>query len=322
VPEAIELERALQRAQTGDLRAVEKPLFAMVTEGHPDQSIILEALSQGFLECYQINGAIQCLDRWLELQPDNTQALSWRGQTHFLLGRWKDALRDYRQVVELDDEADDTRARLAHLLLTAHQAPDALEHFSVLHQRKPQDPDVIQGLARCQAELGEKEEAIQLLDQLLTMEPNHASGLAERGRLALELNQPTQAEPWLRRSLALAPRERQTLYSLYRCLEVLKRPGEAKQYQTAMLQIDADRERFDELRKALMNAPHDASLRCEMGQILLRNGQANEGRRWLESALNEDPQNQMAHRALADFYESAGNPRQAALHRRLLPRNP
>jgi tetratricopeptide (TPR) repeat protein len=316
VTEAIELERALQQAQKGDLHPVEKALHVIIEEGHPERTLVLEALSQGYLENYQLTWARDCLNQWLEIQPDNTQALSWRGQVHVLLGRSNDALRDYRRVVQLDNDADDARARLADLLLGSHEVTVALTHFERLQGKKPDDPEVLLGLARCQVELGQTDEAIQTLDRLLAIDPNHVLGLAERGRLALELNQPAEAERWLRRSLALAPFERETLYSMYRCLEFQKRPDEAKVFHETMERIDADRKRLDELRLAIMATPHDASLRCEMGQILLRNAQTKEGCRWLESALKEDPHDENAHTALAEFYEGSGDPRQAALHRR------
>ena len=77
---------------------------------------------------------------------------------------------------------------------------------------------------------------------------------------------------------------------------------EAEECSARIRRIDEDRKRLDELRTAIMAAPHDASLRCEMGLILLRNGQDKEGVRWLESVLREHPGHGAARQALEDHY--------------------
>jgi tetratricopeptide (TPR) repeat protein len=323
VPEAIDLERILGQAQRGDPNAVEGVLLSFIDRDHPDKALILEALAQGYLRTYQLAGALACLDRWLALQPDNTQALLWRGQTLLLLERRDAALADYRRVVELDPEEDEGRRKLAEVLLASHQTEEALSHFTRWHERQPDDPEALLGLARCQAELARTDEAIALLDRLLSRHPKQAAALALRGKLALEAGQTTEAERWLRRSLAAAPFERETLFSLHRCLQAQGRPEEAQKFLTAIERIDADRELLKQLRNAVHQAPHDAGPRCEMGRILLRNGQEREGRRWLESALREDPHHAPSHAALADSYERSGDRALAAQHRqRDLPRSP
>jgi predicted Zn-dependent protease len=225
-------------------------------------------------------------------------------------------LEDYRRVVELDPEDDEAGRKLAELLLSSHQASEALPYFLQWSRRQPDDPDAILGLARCQAELDRADEAIASLDRLLAVDPKHAAALALHGKLAFNAGQLIEAEKWLRRSLAVAPFERDCLYSLYRCLQSQDRPKDAQQCLEAVERIDADLERSRQLKQAIQKSPHDASLRCEMGRILLRNGQEREGRRWLESALKQDPDHAAAHAALADSYERAGDPLRAAQHRR------
>jgi predicted Zn-dependent protease len=315
VAEAVDLERALLRAQQGDLGPVEGGLLSFVERDHPDRTLILEALVQGYLGDYQLRRALHCLDLWLQAQPENTQALLWRAEVRRLVGRRDDALADYQRAVELDSEEDEGRAKLAELLLACHQAQRALDHFTRLGERKPGDRAVLLGLARCQAELGRREEAVRLLDELLSAEPGDAAALAERGKLALAEGQPAEAERWLRRSLALAPFERETIYHLYRSLQSQERAREAGELLRRMECIDRDREQLDRLKRAVLSAPHDPGLRCEMGRILLRNGQDREGRRWLEGALRQDPGHAPAHAALADWYERAGDRPRAAYHR-------
>jgi tetratricopeptide (TPR) repeat protein len=315
VPEAVDLEHALGRAQRGDLDTVEDVLLSFIDRDHPDKPLILEALVQGYLGTYQLLRALACLDRWLSIQPDNTQALLWRGQTRLLLDRRDAALADYRRVVELDPEEDKGRRKLAEVLLSAHRTDEALLHFTRWRERQPDDSEALLGLARCQAEFARMDEAIDLLDRVLSRTPKHAAALALRGKLALEAGKTDEAERWLRRSLAVAPFERETLYRLHRCLQGQGRPEEAQKVLATLERIDADREHLNRLRSAVQKKPHDAALRYEMGRILLRNGQEREGRRWLESALREDPHHASARDALADSYEQPGDPTRTAPHR-------
>jgi tetratricopeptide (TPR) repeat protein len=300
--EELRLEWDLLRAQQGELDPVESRLLSFLHDDPPEKPLVLEALAQGYLRTYQLLRALDCLDRWLEVQPDNPQALVWRGQTRLLLGLSGEALEDYQRAVALDPEEDEAREKLAQLLLARHRAQEALPHFARWLERQPDSREALLGSARCEIELGCRNEAIAQLDSLLALEPSYAAALAERGRLALEAGQTVEAEKWLRRAYELAPFERETVYNLQRCLQTRGQPEKAKEFQALLDSIDRDCKRLDELKSAVIFSPHDASLRSEMGRILLRNGQDKEGVRWLQSALKEDEHHGPSCEALAEYY--------------------
>jgi predicted Zn-dependent protease len=156
-----------------------------------------------------------------------------------------------------------------------------------------------------------------LLDRVLASRPNHLKALAKRGRLALDLGQLQEAETWLRRAQELGPSERETLYSLYRCLLQLGKADEAKQYMVQVEAIERDQGVLKQLTRQIMTSPHDAALSCEAGRIMLRHGQEQDGLRWLESALHEDPRHGPTHQALAEHFAHRGDVERAASHRQL-----
>lgn len=317
VTEAYDLERLLLRAQRGDLSGAERYLLALLKNNHPDSVLILEALAQGYLKTFHLRGALHCLNEWLDHQPDRVSALLWRGQTYEYLRRYPDALPDYRKAVALDPNHTEARLRLAALLLHFHQPSEAVGHYQQLRQEQPTNPNVLLGLARCYRELGQHQEARPLLDALLAERPNDAQALCERGKLAQEAGQMAEAEAWFRQAVAQAPYERDPNYSLYRCLSQADKHTEAKKYLDRMNQIDEDLNRLNAVSQQAMDSPHDPSLRYEAGIILLRNGQEQDGLRWLIRALHEDPRHQPTHAALADYYERIGKADLAAYHRRL-----
>jgi tetratricopeptide (TPR) repeat protein len=315
--EAASLERLLLCAQRGDLARAERYLLHCVKTGHPDTVLILEALAQGYLKTFHLHGAIHCLTQWLEREPGTVPALLWRGQANELLRRYSEALPDYRQAVEHEPENTEARLRLAALLTHFHLPQEAIVHYEEVRRRQPQDPNVLLGLARCRRELGEREEARQLLDTLLAEHPHDGLALCERGKLAQEAGQTVEAEDWFRQAVARAPYERDTVYALYRCLVQNGKQEEADKYLARLRAIDADLERLKAVAREVVETPRDPSLRYEAGTILLRNGQDQEGLRWLTSVLHEDPRHQPTHQALADYYERVGKADLAAQHRRL-----
>ncbi|HJT77170.1 MAG TPA: tetratricopeptide repeat protein [Gemmataceae bacterium] len=300
VKEAIDLEKTLAAVQQGDLERAEPVLDSFVRRDHPDKLFILEALVQGCRRTYQLPRALAYLDAWLSAQPDSVRALVWRGETLLLAGRGRDALADYRKAVEIDPDEDEARLKLAELSLAQHQHEDAVAQFTELLKRHPDQGEALLGLARCREEQGDTAEAVRLLDRLLAAQPEHAGALAERGKIALDAGRPAEAEQWLRHAAAGTPFERETLYHLYRCLTAAGHTREAEEYLACIRHIDADRKRLDEVKAALVKSPHDAALRCEMGRILLRNGQDKEGVRWLQSALREQPDYGAAREALEE----------------------
>jgi tetratricopeptide (TPR) repeat protein len=306
VAEAVELERALLRAQRGELARVEGYLLPGIRKDHPEAVLILEALAQGYLKTYRLGEALHCLDLWLQREPDCVPALVWRGEVKERRQQFTEAAAAYRRAVELDPDHDPARRHLAQVLLRADLAEEALGHFEHLYRHQPGNPVVLLGLARCQRLLGRRDEARQLLEALLAGQPGHVETLSERGRLALETGEAAAAEDWLRKAVALAPYDRDALYLLYQCLLQRGRRDEAQSHLTRLEAIAADLQLLSELTRKIAAAPNDPALRHEAGLICLRNGQDQEGLRWLQSALQEDPNHRPTQQALAEYYGRAG----------------
>jgi predicted Zn-dependent protease len=313
--EALDLERALHRAQRGDLDAVEGALLAAVRRGGEDEAFVLEALAQGYLRTYRLAEALHCLDRLLGREPDHVPALVWRGEVKERRNDLPEAIRSYRRAVELAPENDEARLRLAECLTRYERTDEAVGHFERLLDSQPANPRLLLGLARCRRSAGRGVEARELLGTLLDFNPGHAEALAERGKLALEAGDAAEAERWLRRALAQAPFDRDINYNLVQCLLNQGKAEEARTQQARLDRISADFQRAAEVTRMVAGSPKDPALRYEAGVILLRNGQEQEGVRWLLTALQVDPGHRPTHAALADFYERRGQPLEAARHR-------
>ena len=314
-PQAVGLERTLAAVPRGEMRA-DHFLWGRVEAGDPDAPEILEVLTQFYLDDYQLMRAKDCLDRYLGLRPDDLQALLGRAYVWERLLYFADAAKDYRRAVERHPDDDPARLRLAKNLLITGEPAEALTHFQRLEARRPNDPEVRLGLAQCRRRLGDLDEAQRLLDGLLADRPDDAAALTERGLVALNQNRAAEAEGFLRKAVARAPHNREANYNLYQSLLRQDKNEEAKERLAQVERLDADLARLDEVTKAVIQSPGDAALRLEGGLLFLRNGEEQEGVRWLQQALHLDPTLRPAHQALADYYGRAGRPDLAAVHAR------
>jgi tetratricopeptide (TPR) repeat protein len=296
---ALEVERALLQAQTGELDAeTEGGLWTLLRRNDPRSPSILEVLAPYYLDRYRFDTALQCLTRWLELQPDAVQALLWRAQIFLSLDHKDEAIKNCRHALEIDPDFDDARLYLAQILIGTNVTEEAAQHLEILRQRHSEKPDVILGLAVCRYKQGRTQEAEQLLELLVDQPMFRAAALRELGRIALDSGRTAEAEKRLRASLVSDPFYSDTLYCLARCMQALGQPTEAAKIQERQAKVDADAKRLKELVGLLAREPGSADLRYEAGMICQRNGQAAEARRWFRGALEINPQHLLARRAL------------------------
>jgi tetratricopeptide (TPR) repeat protein len=296
--EAIAIEFELIAVQRG-----EEPSFELRKRAEQSDDlaqVILEVLIQYDIDDYRLWQALHGLTHYLEIRPDDLQALLARGYVWERFLYFADALEDYRRAVASHPNNEKSRLKLAQTLLIAGTPDEALEHFEWLVQRLPEHHEVMLGLARCRRRLNQPEEARILLDTLLAQSVENGEVLWERGLLELDAGRAAQAEDWLQRAVRANPHDRRIVYSLSRCLLALGRREEAEQLNARVAEIDADLRRIEQIRQGVMDRPHDAALRYEGGVLFLRNGDRDEGIRWLRRALQLDSQYQAAREKLAE----------------------
>jgi Tfp pilus assembly protein PilF len=313
--ESLEVEHYLLRALQGDFASVESALVSRVLQGDSETVAILEVLTPLYLKTYRLPLARECIRRWLDREPNRLQAWILSAQVNERLRSREDTFVSYRRVVELDPENLPARLAFAGLLCERQGPRQALAHFDYVRSRRGDTPEVLVGLAHCRRLLNETNLARGLLDKALAVNPQNGAALAERSRLALQSESAVEAEGWFRRAVDVMPFEKDVVYGFYQCLERLGRRQEADEVAARLKRIDTDLERLAGLTTQLAHDPRSPGLRCEIGMVLMRNGQEPEALRWLESALLEDPGHACTHQALRDYYERKGDSERAAEHR-------
>jgi tetratricopeptide (TPR) repeat protein len=314
--EGAALEAALLRVQRGQLGDDENYLKRTITPDHPDAVLVLEALAHGYAKTDRLASLMECTDLWLQVRPEDAQALYWRGYACERLRHTEKARDFYERAVAADPACDDARLRLGDLLIQRFNQPsEALAQFESVHQRRPDEPAVLLGLARCYRMLDRPDEANQAVAALLSRQPRSAEGLTERGKLAMAAGRLDEAEESLREAVALAGDDRDALYNLIQCLNRRGKDEEARALTARLAKLEADLVRMSDLIAAIGREPNNPALRREAGQICLRYGKDEEGLRWLRSALQVAPQDPATHAALAAYYERRGPGDRASIER-------
>lgn len=316
--EEIFLERLLIRAQNGETDEVQPALRDLVQKNHPDSGLILEALARGYAFLFRFVDLDFVLHMWLEREPDNLLAHFFQAWSHEQLGARDDAVIEYRRIVERDPENDEARLRLANLLIDKSQPAEAIEHLQIVIRRHPENLAAKVRLALSLHDLGQLDEAERILTEVLESEPEYAPALTARGRIALQLNQVELATEYLQKAASIDRADYTTWFLLHQALERQDRPEELAKVSERLKVLEADTRRLHDI-VVVQNSqrPNDPALHVEVGAILLRSGEKEEGLRWLQQALKIDPLYPRAHMELAKYFEAHGDAKRATHHRRM-----
>ena len=312
---AVLLERALIKAQRGDWQLAEGFLLDRVRSNDPDSLLVLEVIAPRYAKAFDYSKAMETLESWIRLDPANATPHLEKGKLVRRLFRNTEALDEFREATRLAPDSIEARKQLSELLVETKEFGEALAHLDWLVERGSADHRTFVHLANCRAGLGQVEAARQILVELATRAPDDPDILAESGKLELDGGRPVQAEPFLRRAAELAPFDRGICFQFARCLEQVGKPAEAEKYRKKTKQIEDSLKRMEELMQAIGQNPRDPALRREAGSIMLSNGQDRAGVRWLETSLEQDPNDIPTHQALAEYYRRTGNRVREEFHR-------
>ena len=209
-PSEVELERLflnLDRRNPNLEPRIVLETLRRAPEDHADLPEALEKLSKSCLDDYRLQDALAALTLWIERQPNGVQPLLLRGWVlEQLAPNPQPALPDYRRAVELEPDNDVVHLRLAEALVKTKQSAQALPELEALQRRHPASPVVLLNLSLCRADLGDSQEAAQLLDTLLSPQRlAQVQELSERLRSDRPLPHEIEAADWYRQGMMQAP---------------------------------------------------------------------------------------------------------------------
>jgi tetratricopeptide (TPR) repeat protein len=314
--DSLALERLLLRATRGEIGTTGPLLQYRIDRQDAAAPLAREALIAGLLYRFQLDQAKRQIEQWVENEPRSALALLARAKFNEERGHGSEATVTYRRLLEIDPDHHEARMRLCAILLQLSQGEEALAHAQYLHKHLPDQAGVLVQLAQALDLQGRGDEARSTLDECLRRFPVHPAALAERGRIANRDGDSRRAEELLRLATRLDPGDPRARYQLYLALNQNDKKDEAQKELAEYKSLEADVERIEELMFGrLAQTPNDPAIYQEVAMIALRSGRAKEALRWLQNALQVDPNYVPAHRTLAAYYHETGNPILSARHR-------
>jgi tetratricopeptide (TPR) repeat protein len=186
---------------------VQRPVVssAPTGAGNPPNVVQLINQAEAFQRHARFDEAVAALDRALELDPRNTDALTVRGDTFRMMMRHEDAIRDLDRAIQLDP--NDPRAFRVrgdtYLWMERHE--DAIRELTRAIQLDPNDPEAFRVRGDAYQKMERHEDAIRDLTRAQGLNPNDNFAFLLRGRSYQATQQYHLAIADLDRALELEP---------------------------------------------------------------------------------------------------------------------
>lgn len=227
--------------------------------------------ARGLAAAGRYTEAVEALEVLAQSEPVRALVLRSLAPVYAQLGRLDDAIRAYRDYVELTGSAEG-RVTLAAVLLSRGSPQEALDALDPL----PPEPGTELLRARALGRLGRTAEAQARIDAAFPDPAQRVERLREQGLLLLDAAPLAEGDAPLRALLAGAPDDPVLRSQLGYYLAVW---GEASQRDEAL----------GLLRDAAQRVPQDADLLSRLGWGAFKRGRPEEAVSALEAAVEIDP---------------------------------
>jgi tetratricopeptide (TPR) repeat protein len=313
----VEREQWLCLAQNGQTNRLGSRLQALLDDPGDDGREILAALTGGYVVSFDLDSANFVLGEWMARYPDDPESYARAAKLRQVQGEWPAAVELYRRSLKIAAGRTVVRLSLAQCLALMNDPALAEPEFRRCLAEQPDNVEAGAGLGACLVNLSRVDEARTVLTETLRRDPHHfevARSLAE-----LELSQ-GNCDAALAMLTPLAkswPHDKQLCTLMARALQESGQVDSAQPFWDEAERATAALEQVDGLMDKIKRDGNDLAARYELGTLLLERRSREEGAGWLQSILMYEPDHRAAHAALADYFERAGEPKLARMHRDL-----
>jgi tetratricopeptide (TPR) repeat protein len=225
--------------------------------------------------------ALQAYDRGLQIEPGSIEGLSGKAQTYMRMGKSDEAKALLLQVIAANPKRATDLAMAGELFMQSGDLPRAAE---LLNRAEAIEPNV-------------HSEVLLAVTYLKLKQPARAKSILDRARARAPKN------PDVFRAVATFYRESHDYQSAIKALQQIQRPspevmGElGYTYELAGMKKEAAQTYV----KAANAGPRNLTLQLSAAGALIRNGDADTGRKYLAKAQAIDPNHYRLHALKADL---------------------
>src|SRR5271157_6436556 len=153
----------------------------------------------------------------------------------------------------------------------------------------------------------DEEGAIHNFERAVKLDPRDVRPLMERGKLEVGRGRLESGLTFFDQAMSIDAGEPEVHYQRSLVLTRLGRTALAKAEQDTSARLRAKREHIQKLLNEMLGAPGDLDHQYDAACWLFEHGHPEEGLRWTEKILREQPRHAKTNRLLADYYEKKGS---------------
>jgi tetratricopeptide (TPR) repeat protein len=207
--------------------------FARAIRRDP-KPLYLTNLGTALLAQSRFEEALQVFDKALQLKSDDAELWTNLGRALVEAGRPADAIRTFQQALRLNPQHWVAACQSALLLLDLERYEEAINHFELCEELRPNQAPVrqahavaLQGLAVSLNDQRRFEEALVAGRQAYALDPTKADICNLIGSCLQSLCRDEESLPWLEKAIELQPSHLGALYNKARAFRQLRRFDEA-----------------------------------------------------------------------------------------------
>lgn len=275
-----------------------------------------------------LEGAVRAYLAFLEVYPETLAARSNLGAAYARLGRYAEAIDQYKKALALDRTNTAIRFNLALAYYKAIQIPQAAEEFAAVVIAQPDNKNAAVLLADCHLRLGENKKAIELLSPLDAAFGDDRAYLyvlgtalirdkqTDKGQLLIDriLRQGDSAEARMMLGTArLIGRDFPgALKEFERAVQLNPKLPSASSFYGRALMATGNREAaMEAFRRELEYNPTDFASHFHMGALLKQDQKFDEALAYLNRALQLQPGATDVRYQIGSLYVSTGDLQEA-----------
>lgn len=278
-----------------------------------------------------LQGAVRGYLAILATNPARVDVRSNLGAAYSALGRYEDAIQEYKRALIIDGSNHAIRFNLALAYYKAAwfaEAATELEKFIAAAPNTPQTANAQLVLADCQVRLGEYKKVIDALSPLADADSSNRTlayllgsaligdGQLDKGQAIIDRlfrhEDSPEAHLLMASILLLADDAQSALKEAQRALELNpKLPSVQAWYGRVLMRLGDTEKAKVAFKSELASNTNDFDSNLYLGVLLRQDKQLEEARNYLQRAIQLRPREQYARYHLAAVYAAAGKPSDA-----------
>lgn len=290
-------------------------------------------LANLLLESGEIEEAVKSYQSAIRAYPSFRRAHRNLGLAQVRLEQWAEARTHLKEALRLGDAEGLTYGLLGYCHLADEEHASALQAYRMARLTEPEVAEWSAGIAQCLQQLGQRREALALLDEVIRKRPLEPSYAVLQANIHLELEQPDQAVKSLelpQRLGLLDPNATLLLAELHlragrlpqatRIMGLAFVDGQTQPSEASLLrllEVALARQEWDLCKSLMDRLPEEGggrALRLAQARYLIASGHdAESGAELLRTLTKEDPTDGQALLALANHLLAGGQPAAAEL---------